>query len=961
MKIKSLIRAAGLVAAVAGVVLMAGNRPKVPQEVAPEHRRQDAASFAQHFFAQKQSDTQRRKADAALQPSAELRAAMPPTPGNRALVAAHAEFVIQTIGESLGIPEAQRPSYQDLLDEMYQAWLKERRPETEVAKLVQLDRLQRTSGIGQPYNSVAATSLTPYLVEAGLCTGSPWSEQGLVCTYVDRDPGGPRVTGSVRRGGEDEPTALQEAPEDSALARILTASRQPPASSTVATLPTPDNDGFLSKALNATGTAIGAVCDVLIPSAHAQIAVPPVPPVDLPSVPGFNFENCAVQIPTASTTQVIKLDPYALGLLIFMETVGRIKDPGAPWADYLQTTVAATFIKNWLGETKKIVEQSVLKRTNKAADRAARNACRNQTQGSTDYNNCYARAYDNQIYASAGASYGLSLLTGWVEEVAVNVALTGTSGDAFITALKAFAVQTLLKATAQIDVYGEAYQLTTVQYGATDGDQVFGVFPFGFACATDECTGVAQCAIQADDPIACMDAIARLKNWDMRPKGGVIEHSINTCLVQALPYRDRVPYKALRTNEATTGSTGLPRDITFRSAYQTPGLYKEPNRCEANQTGDPANTANATQGQAVEHACPHPSNKEGPTTPTPVNGIMPRLDADASPNQNLATATSTRRPPELIPYWRWNLSKLNSRTTDYTAIYAGLTSTKASYEVLRNPPDLPLQMTGIPGTGQLLPPDCSSTRTFYGVKSAPGQAFWAFHGEANKAPEVSVEMMLGAAVGSGLSFYQLYEKKEQYSQARFWGYLFTSMGIAGAFNANQTYDCSVYPISTSVLCQGDGKGVYTATSRTMHPMPEVNVILADDISHAPVACSLNDSQSEAQFFAYGGSIARPAAGKSDTLYFTISRSGASKAAAYLDYATEAGKNPSEDAVPGSEYKPVSGRLFFAAGESRKTIAITVYGNNSTNGTTRKVYLRVANASGAAMPQQPVATGNIYAP
>jgi hypothetical protein len=307
------------------------------------------------------------------------------------------------------------------------------------------------------------------------------------------------------------------------------------------------------------------------------------------------------------------------------------------------------------------------------------------------------------------------------------------------------------------------------------------------------------------------------------------------------------------------------------------------------------------------------------------------------------------------------LGKLNSRTTDYTAIYAGLTSTKATYDVLRNPPNLPLQMTDIPGTGQLLPPDCSSTRTFYGVKSAPGQAFWGFHGEANQAPIASPEMMLGAGVGSGLSFNELYFSKNQYNLARFWGYLFTSMGIAGSFNANQTYDCSVYPISTSVLCQGGGKGVYTATSRTMHPMPEVNIILADDISHAPVACKLDDSQGEAQFFVYGGSVARPAQGKNDTLYFTVSRSGDLKATASMDFATQPGTGQSEDAVLGSEYKPVSGRLYFAAGESRKTIAVMVYGFNSTNSTTRKVYLRVSNTDGAAMPTQPVAAGNIYAP
>jgi hypothetical protein len=261
----------------------------------------------------------------------------------------------------------------------------------------------------------------------------------------------------------------------------------------------------------------------------------------------------------------------------------------------------------------------------------------------------------------------------------------------------------------------------------------------------------------------------------------------------------------------------------------------------------------------------------------------------------------------------------------------------------------------------VLVPDCSNTRTFYGVKSAPGQAFWAFHGEANQAPVVSAEMMLGAGVGSGLSFIDLFQSKDQYSQSRFWSYLLSSMGMAGMLNANQSYDCNVPPISTSVICQGGGQGVYTATSRTMHPMPEVNIIMADDISHAPVMCSLSDSQSEAQFFAYGGSVARPAQGKSDTLYFTISRSGGAEKAAYLDYATQPGSGRPEDAVPGSEYKPVSGRLYFAAGESRKTVAVTVYGHDSTNSTTRKVYIRVSNATGAAMPNQPVVAGNIYAP
>jgi hypothetical protein len=628
MRKSPLLLKAALTCAVIFAVLMTGRFSVSGESQRQQTDARQATVPTASVFAARFAEKQRvsNKSISALQPSAELLAAMPPTPGNRALVAAHAEFVIQTIGESLGLPENQRPTYRDLLDNMYQTWLDDRLPEADVAKLVQIDRQQRKNAGQQPYNSLAATSLAPYLVDAGMCSGDPWSEQGLVCTYVDRDPGGPRITGSIRRGDTAEATEVREAPDDSALGRILAASqRESSAESSATSVKANEANGFFSSAVAMAGSAVGAVCDVLIPSAHAQVPIPPLPALNLPAVPGFNFENCAVQIPTSSTTQVIKLDPYALGLLIFMETVGRIKDPGAPWADYLQTTIGATFIKNWLGETKKIVERSVLKRTNKAAARTARNACRNQTQGSAEHNNCYARAYDNQIYASAGASYGLSLLTGWVEEVAVNVALTGSSGDAFITALKAFAVQTLLKATAQIDVYGEAYQLTTVQYGATDADQVFGVFPFGFACATDECTGIAACAIEADDPIACMEAIARLKNWDMRPKGGVIEHSINTCVVQALPYRDRIPYKALRANEVTTGSTGLPRDITFRSAYQTPALYKEPNRCEANQPGDAANTANATQGQAVEHACPHPSTKVGPTTPTPPNGIMPRV------------------------------------------------------------------------------------------------------------------------------------------------------------------------------------------------------------------------------------------------------------------------------------------------------------------------------------------------
>ena len=891
-----------------------------------------------------------RDAGLALDPA--LIRSLPDTPETRAMLQAHTERLLQIIGERLNIPSEQRPHYRDLMEDLGRAWLQNlKQPEAEVAALLSREREQRErlaleSGSGvTPRNdttNMAALALAPYLDEAGLCAGEVFGKQGLVCSYLDEVPGSAGISGTVRTvsGGTTDMAAFKAAPRGSGLERVLALSRLPQQASPSGTVARND---LLETAKVWLGRGCRAVANGLLPAAQAQDS-------------SFSVDQCTTIQHQEAATIVVRVPPYLLGMLMFSETVGRVvHEPDAPWNQIVHINLADTLISEVLQHSKDQVKESLDDSGNRAADQRARRACRDQTGQA--FQDCYIRVYKDALVTTDMQLGGVDLLTAYMKWYALAQVKCKVQNTASCPANKPWvpflkwAALNALSAVEHSDIYGEAYVLATVQYGATSADQVFVVAPFGFTCTAFECKNVVRCAVVADDLRTCASQLATLKDWELRPRGGYIEHSINSCMSQAVPYAGRLGYRGIRANETSSGKSGLPYDVTIKSSFQVAQLYAEPNNCEASQIGDPVNQANTAQGRTIEHTCPFPSSKQGPTDPTPPLGVT---GADG--------VLAGTRPPEQIPSWTWSLGKITSDLTRYTAIYAGLDSTKLAYDAARNPvPGVPLPPSAPPAS---LLPDCTATRTFRGVTSKPGHAFWAYHGEEQSSPQVSPESILGAAAFGGISYYELLGKcidgKIPYCY-KYAGFVAVSASAGTLAPADKANGCSTFPISETPLCGGtdDRIKLFLSAGRDGHAMPEVNIVMADTLDHPLKTCGLLSTPAAPTVLqVFGRSLDRQDPNAGDKLRFLVQRNGSSVGASTVNYNTVAGSD-SDDAKPNVDYRPVSGSLGFAPGETAKWIEVQVLNNPAppTN-PSKKVYLRLSDAQSAKLPADPVGVGAI---
>ena len=100
-------------------------------------------------------------------------------------------------------------------------------------------------------------------------------------------------------------------------------------------------------------------------------------------------------------------------------------------------------------------------------------------------------------------------------------------------------------------------------------------------------------------------------------------------------------------------------------------------------------------------------------------------------------------------------------------------------------------------------------------------------------------------------------------------------------------------------------------------------------------------------------VAEPGAGQSATLDFVVSLNRAASAAVTVDYATSDGT-----ATAGADYTATSGTLSFAAGETSKTVSVTVLNDAHDEGS-ETLTLTLSNATGAVIKSDgAVATGTI---
>ena len=100
-------------------------------------------------------------------------------------------------------------------------------------------------------------------------------------------------------------------------------------------------------------------------------------------------------------------------------------------------------------------------------------------------------------------------------------------------------------------------------------------------------------------------------------------------------------------------------------------------------------------------------------------------------------------------------------------------------------------------------------------------------------------------------------------------------------------------------------------------------------------------------------VAEPGAGQSASLDFVVSLNRAASAAVSVDYATSTGT-----ATAGADYTTATGTLSFAAGETEKTVSVTVLNDAHDEGS-ETMTLTLSNATGAVIDSNAaVATGTI---
>ena len=102
-------------------------------------------------------------------------------------------------------------------------------------------------------------------------------------------------------------------------------------------------------------------------------------------------------------------------------------------------------------------------------------------------------------------------------------------------------------------------------------------------------------------------------------------------------------------------------------------------------------------------------------------------------------------------------------------------------------------------------------------------------------------------------------------------------------------------------------------------------------------------------------VAEPRSGGSATLDFVVTLNPAASGTVTVDYATS-----NDTATAGADYTATSGTLTFAAGETSKTVAVTVLSDSNNEGN-ETMKLTLSNATGTAVISDGEATGTITTP
>lgn len=337
-------------------------------------------------------------------------------------------------------------------------------------------------------------------------------------------------------------------------------------------------------------------------------------------------------------------------------------------------------------------------------------------------------------------------------------------------------VVNILLQIIEIDIYGELYLLGNIQSFQDDSDQVFAMFPFGIECSIRGCfDAIMTCADQGEDILSCARYFVEENNWQVRPAGSALEHSINTCNVQAVPYDAQPMYNTFIAAQATLP---IPYDLQLQTRYQVP-----PDTATGPRTGFDQDTSDEDAERSYDdetkvykcredssagsggHVCP-PATEFPSTglhdneTNTNVGGRLPPALGLRADNPSITLDGTDPAPPEeIIPYWRWEFDQVVTglpdpdRTDDnpghYNLIFAGLKTTQATYDAMRaeedrrnegdsSVPALPALPAGVAlpeiplGAKFRILPNCSNTRAFPGETAPPGDGFWYWHGEENE-------------------------------------------------------------------------------------------------------------------------------------------------------------------------------------------------------------------------------------
>jgi hypothetical protein len=168
----------------------------------------------------------------------------------------------------------------------------------------------------------------------------------------------------------------------------------------------------------------------------------------------------------------------------------------------------------------------------------------------------------------------------------------------------------------------------------------------------------------------------------------------------------------------------------------------------------------------------------------------------------------------------------------------------------------------------------------------------------------------------------------------------------------------------SSIVRGFGDGTFSVAE--LNPSGGYSVAAADmngdgwlDVisrSYNTVSVSLNDQTwgPVTPLVSVSVSDASITEGKRGVKYltFTVTLSAASNAPVTMQYVTQNGT-----ATAGSDYQALSGVLTFAAGETRKTVSIAIYGDNTAE-SDETFQLLISNVTGAAVISDAVGVGTI---